>query len=184
MGLEFIENGDQGRLGLQQVLAGFDDQQVYPAIDQPGGLAAVSCVQFFEGDMSQRGQLGAGTHGAGHEAGVIRGREVFGHLLGQPGRLLIKGLVLVVQAILGQYHRGGAETVGLHHVASHFQEGCMQLAHHVGPGAYQDLVTTLVIPEVVQGQIEFLEIGSRGAIEDDHALSHEGQEGMIFGSQG
>ena len=60
----------------------------------------------------------------------------------------------------------------------------MQVAHHIGPGVHQDLVTTLVAPEVVQGQIAFLQIGAHGPVENDDALGQEGQKGIIFDGRG
>ena len=48
----------------------------------------------------------------------------------------------------------------------------MDPVHGVGPGDHQELVTALELgaPEVVGGELGQLEVGTHGAVEDDHPL--------------
>ena len=52
------------RLGLQQVLAGFDLHDVDPAIDQAERLFAVAVHEIIPGDVAERRELGAGANAA------------------------------------------------------------------------------------------------------------------------
>ena len=85
-----------------------------------------------------------------------------GQLPGPPG-----------QPVLGQYHRGRPEGVGLDHVAAHLEEGAVQLRDEVGTGLDEHLVAALEVgpAEVVRPEAEQLQAGAHGAVEDHHALA-------------
>jgi hypothetical protein len=78
--------GGESDLGLQQILAGLDQQHVHAALDQRLGLLAVGRGHGVVADVAQRGQLGRRPHGAGHKARLLRGRVLVGHLARQPRR--------------------------------------------------------------------------------------------------
>ena len=51
-------------LGLEEVLAGFDLEDIDAAFDQADGLLARPVDELVPGDVAEAGQLRAGTHGA------------------------------------------------------------------------------------------------------------------------
>src|SRR5207249_12135900 len=51
---------EDGRLDLEQVLRGLDDQQIDPAGEQSRGLLGEHLDEFAEADLPQRGVLGGG----------------------------------------------------------------------------------------------------------------------------
>ncbi len=75
-------------------------------------------------------------------------------------------------AVFGQDGSESPEGVGLDHVAPDLQEGAMDTVDHVGTGDHQQFVASLEIgaPEVVSGQTGQLQVGTHGAVEDDHPL--------------
>ena len=67
---------DHGRLGLQQVLAGFDLDRVHTAVDHGRDLGVVGVTQGDEVDVAQGRQLGARPDGTEHPvagAGLVGG---------------------------------------------------------------------------------------------------------------
>ena len=60
-----------GRLRLQQVLAGLDDQRVRAPAQQARGAELVGVAQLGEGDVAERGQLGARPHRAENPARAL-----------------------------------------------------------------------------------------------------------------
>ena len=92
--------------GLQQILAGFDQQHIDAAFDQGGGLLVVAGHHVVEGDVSERRQLGGRPDRSRHEARLVFGRK----LLRDFFRNLRRGDVdlrdLVLQIVLGQHHAG------------------------------------------------------------------------------
>ena len=71
---------DDGSLGLEQVLAGFDDQRVCAAGQQPGRVALVGVPQVGECDVTERGQLGARADRAEYPAKLTVSGGVVGCL--------------------------------------------------------------------------------------------------------
>ena len=165
--------GDHGRLHAQQVELGLDDEQVGPALEQAVGLHLVEVAQLGEADLAQRRRLGARADRAGHPPGVVRGREVGGHLLGHPRRRHVDLVGAVGQVVLGQRHAEGAEGVGLEHVAADLEVAGVQLGDDVGPGDGQQLVAALerIAPEVVGGEALGLQARAHAAVEDHHPLA-------------
>ena len=150
--------GGEGDLGLQQVLAGFDEQHVHAALDQRLGLLAIGGGHGVVADVAQRGQLGGGPDGAGHEARLFRGRVGVGHLARQPrgGQVQLAGTVL--KAVLGQHNARRAEAVGLDHVATGLKKRSMNPADHLRPRQRQQLVAPLLAPEILRGKVVLLHI--------------------------
>ncbi len=161
--------GGQGDLGLQQILAGFDDQHVHAALDQRLRLLAVSRGYLVVANVAQRGQLGSGPYGAGHETRLFRGRVGVSHLARQPrgGQVQLAGTIL--KAVLGQHNARCAECVGLDHVATGLQKRSMNPADHLRPRQRQQLVAPLLAPEILRGKVVLLHIRAHRAVIDQHA---------------
>ncbi len=51
--LERIEYADQSRLGLQDVLAGFEQQHIDAAFDKPERLLGIAGRHFVKADVSE-----------------------------------------------------------------------------------------------------------------------------------
>ena len=114
--------GGQSDLGLQQILAGLDQQHVHAALDQRLGLLAIGRGHGVVADVAQRGQLGGGSDGAGHKARVFKGREGVCHFARQlrGGKIQLPGAIL--QVVLGQHDAGRAKAVGLDNIAANFEK--------------------------------------------------------------
>ena len=164
---------DDGGLGLEQILDRLDDQEVDATVEQAPGRLLVAVALVGEGDLAERGDLGAGAERAGHPA-------VAGHVPGDAGRLQGQLTGPRRDAVFGQHPRQGAEAVGLDHVDPDVEERPVQVGHHVGPGVAQELVAPLHgrSAEVIRAQMAQLEVGPGGAVEDDHALAHGVEKGV------
>ena len=77
--------GDHGRLGLQQVHAGLDEEEVDAAFEQGRGLLLVGVAQLGEADVAERRQLRARPDRAGDVAGAPVGGVVVGDLASDAG---------------------------------------------------------------------------------------------------
>jgi hypothetical protein len=161
--------GGDGDLGLQQILAGFDQQHVHAALDQRLGLLAISRGHLVVADVAQRGQLGGGAHRAGDKAGLFRGRVLVGHRAGQTRRRQVQLAGAVGEAVLDQHDRVGAEAVGLDDVAAGLQEGGVNGADHLRPREHQQLVAPLMAPEILRREVVLLQIGAHRAVVNQHA---------------
>ncbi len=170
--------GDHRRLQAEQVVLGLDDEEVDATLEQAVHLHLVGVAEVGEGDVAEGRHLGAGPDRAGHEAGVVRGRDVVHDLAGQAGRGDVQLVGPVGEVVLGEGDGEGAEGVGLHHVAAHVEVGGVELADGVGPGDHEELVAALQVraTEVVGGEVEALEEGPRRPVVDDDAFVHEIEE--------
>ncbi len=159
-------------LDAQEVELRLDQEEVDAALEEAQRLFLVGVAELGVGDLPQGGELGSRPHGTGHPTGPFRGGELVAHRAGQLGRGAGQRPGPMRQPVLGQHDRGGAEGVGLGHVATNLVEGAVHLGHQVGPGLHQDLVAPLqvVAPEVVRAEPEQLEVGPHGSVEDQHAL--------------
>ena len=168
-----------GRLGLEEVEDGLDDDEVNAPGDEGGGLLLVGVAKVGVGDLAQGGELGArpmlpatqrGRSGVEKSSAAPRARGGGGqvelpHPVGLP--------------VLGQYRCERPEGVGLDDVASHLEERPVDPVHDVGPGHNQQLVAPLEVrsPEVVGGQAGQLQVGAHGAVEDHHTVGDRLQVG-------
>ena len=92
----------KGRLDLQHVLAGLDDEQVHIARQQSRRLLAEGGLHRVEIDVAQGGQLGSGSDRAGHKARLFGCAELLGYLTGEFGGPFVEGEGLILQAVFGQ----------------------------------------------------------------------------------
>ena len=79
---------------------------------------------------------------------------------------------LVLQVVLGQDDAGGAEGVGLDHVAADLEEGGVNVLDDVGTAEHKHFVVAFLAPEIVQLGLRSLDAGPHGAVVDDDALLH------------
>jgi nucleotide-binding universal stress UspA family protein len=163
--------GDERGLGLQEVLAGLDEDGVDAAREQPLDLGLVGVAQLGERDVPEGGQLGAGADRADDPARPV-GRAVVGRDLGrEPGPRLGELADAVGDAVLAEVAEVGAEGVGLDRVAAHVEVRRMHAPDDVGPRDVEDLVAALVALEVVEPEVGGLQHGAHRAVGDDDPLA-------------
>ncbi len=177
-------HAQDGRLRLQQVLAGLDDDRVGPARDEAAAALGVGIAQAGERLVAQRGQLRAGPNGAEHEPRLIRGRDLVGHLAGQHRRLLGELADPLRDAVLGEVGQVRAERVGLDRVRARREVGAVDRADHVRTGVVEDLVAAFEAREVVEHQVGGLQHGAHRAIGDDDPFGQGVQERASDGFDG
>ena len=163
-------NALQRCLDLQHVLAGFDDEQVDVASQQPFGLLGEGGFHRVEIDVPQGRQLGGGPHRAGYKAGLLGGGVGIRHLAGQFGSALVEGKGLIGDVVFRQHQGGGSEGVGLDHIGTHLQKLAMHGLHRIRAGEHQDFVAALQrwTAEVVGAQVHLLQRGAGGTVEHEH----------------
>ena len=141
---------DDGRLGLQQVLGGLDEDGVDPADGHAGDLLVIGVAESGVGDVAERRQLGARADRADHPAGPLGRRPRVRGLPGDPGARLGQLEDPVADVVLAEVGEVGAEGVGLDAVDADLEIGVVNGADDVGPGDVQDLVAALVALEVLE----------------------------------
>ena len=141
---------DHGGLDFQDVLAGFDQQQVRAAFDQSLRLLVEKIGQLVEGDVAQvgvgaAGQLAGGADAARHEArDAGLGGEAVTHAAGDLGRGPVDLQHALAQAVFAQGQAVGAEGIGLHRLRADGQEGGVDGLDHVRAGDDQIVVAAVV----------------------------------------
>ena len=133
-GLHGPAAGDHRRLGLQQVHAGLDDEQVDAALEQPPRLLLVGVAQLGEADVTERRQLGARADRAGHVAGRPSGAAARRPPPGDAGRGHVERVGLVGDPVLGEHGAERAEGGRLDHVDADGEEVVVHRGDDVGPG--------------------------------------------------
>ncbi len=165
---------DDGRLRLQQVVAGLDDQRVGAAPQQSLGVGLVGVAQFAERDVAERGQLRARAHGAEHPARAAgRGPAVGGHA-GHPGRGQRELPGPVGDPVLTEVAEIGAERVGGDAIRARFEVGLVDRGHDVRPGHVQYLVAAFITGEIIDAGLAGLEHGAHRPVGHHHSLGQCG----------
>ena len=161
------------RLGLEQVVAGLDEEQVDSAFEQPAGEHLVGVAKVDEADLAEGRKLRARPHAAGDIARAVRRRVAARDLLRQPGRGEGELLGALRDLVLGEHDRQGAERVRLDDVDANLQERAVQLLDDVRAREAQHLVATLerLAAEVVGAELAQLQVGARRSVIDDDALA-------------
>ena len=165
---------DHRRLDLQQVHARLDEEQVDAADEQPAGLLLVGVAQVGEADVAEARQLGARADRAGDVAGAAVGGVAVGDLAGDAGGGDVELVGLVGDVVLGEDGGEAAEAGRLDGVDADVEERRVHPGDDVGPGEAEHLVAPLErrAAEVVGREVETLDVGAEGAVEDDHPLVH------------
>ena len=172
---------EHGRLDLQQVLAGLDDERVGAAGEQPAAALGVGVAQPGEGRVAERraawcpgpteprtkrGRSGRATSrrrprgpaGAPFSASSrIRSAMSYSARL---GRFAPNVLVSTASAPASRYAR-------------------WMCAHDVGAGVVEDLVAALEPGEVVERQVGGLQHRAHRAVGEHHALGERVEEGGV-----
>ena len=86
----------------------------------------------------------------------------------------------VGDVVLGQHGAEAAEAGGLDGVDADVEEGGVHPGDDVGPGQAQHLVAAFegLPAEVVGREVETLDVGAEGAVEDDDPLVHRLEVGL------
>ncbi len=136
---------DDRRLGLQQVLAGLDDQRVGAAGDQAGGVAP---GRRRAASRRARGRGSAawcrGRSSRARSAGRSGVDAAVGDLAGEPGAGLGQLEDPVGDAVLAEVGRGWRRRCWSRRVGPGREVGVVDAADHVRPGDVEDLVAALV----------------------------------------
>ncbi len=152
-------DGDQRRLGVAGVLAGLDDEEVDPALEQPARLLGEARHQLVEGDAAgDADRLVGGAHGADDEARPIGGGELVAASHRELGGAPVELPRPVGQAVLGEHDRRAAEGVGLDEIGAGLEIGAVDIEDDIGPGHDEVLVAALELDaaEVLGSQISRL----------------------------
>ncbi len=107
-------------LDLKCVLAGFNQDCVYAAFNQATGLLCQSSFKAIVINIAQRGQLGAGAHGAQNIAGAAIGKA-FCSFARQYCGVLVDFPRFVCQTKFTQCDGGATKRIGFHHVCTGFK---------------------------------------------------------------
>jgi hypothetical protein len=170
--LECLAGAEHGRLDLEDVLGGLDDDQVRPAVDQAAGLLGEHVDELAERDPAQGRVVGgrqvAGrADRAGDEARVARrpARDL-GCLGVDLERVLAKPPLVELDA-------RALEGVGLDHLGPGLEHRRVHALDHVGTMQHQRLVALALEPTVVLArEVELLERGPHAAVEHDYAFAY------------
>jgi hypothetical protein len=175
-GLERLARAEDGRLDLQDVLRGLDDDEVDAAFEQALGLLGEDGHELAESDPAEgrvlgRRQVAGGADRAGHEA-VLADR-----VARDLGGLAVDLQRMVGQAPLLELDPGGLEGVGLDDLGARLDHRLVDALDDVGPVEHEGLVATAGKPVVVfEREVELLERGAHPAVEEDDAVAHGGEE--------
>ncbi|MCY1372972.1 hypothetical protein D9M69_602150 [compost metagenome] len=138
--LEHFLGGVDGRLGVQGVEDGFDQDDVDAAVEQPVELFDVGGAQFVEGDVASagivhigrdRGRLGLRAQRAGHETRLVRRAVGITGLARQPGGHQVQLVGQFRQVVVALGDRRGAEGIGLDDVGAGLEVLAVDLGDHV-----------------------------------------------------
>ena len=172
-----VVTGGEGDLGLEEVLAGFDEEDVDAAFDEGLGLLDVGGEHSVVGDVAERGELGGGADGAGDEAGLVGGGVFGGDAAGEAGGGEVEFAGALGDAELGEDEGGGAEGVGLDDVGAGGEVAGVDFADDVGAGDGEDFAAVFEAGVVlVDGESVVLDGGAHGAVVDDDTALQEIEE--------
>ncbi len=199
--LEGLLDGEERGLGVERVEDGFDQQGVAAALDQAERLLAVGVDELHVGDAARAGVVGVagnrgGAVGRAHRAGDealaarIRGDEFIADAAGEARGLDVEFRDDGLEVVIGLGNDLGVERVGLDDVGAGFEEAAVDGRDDVGAREDEDVAVALEVlgmlrkalaAEVGFGELELLEGGAHGPVDDDDALLQKRFEGMEGG---
>ena len=179
----------EGRLGVERVEDGLDQQDVGSAVQQSPRLIGVGfdelCESHFAGRGVRhvgrhRGRAVGGSHRTRHEAGFLRvaGREFVGRAAGRGRRRSRHFVGVRLQSVIGQRYGVGVERVGFDDVGPRLQVFDVDFAHRFGLRQGQQVVAPLeqrgplaepFAPVVLFCQSVLLDHGAEAAVEQQDA---------------
>lgn len=180
---------EDGRLGLEQVLGGLDDQGVRAAGDQALGVRLEAVAQRVEADVTEGRQLRTGADGAQHPPLTpVTAAELVGHLAGDAGARLGQPVHAVGDLVLGHGRVVGTEGVRLHAVHAHLEVGLVDGTDDVGASEVQNLVAALEVLEVLERRVLRLQHRAHRAVGHHDTLgervAERGDAGPVLGKLG
>ena len=186
---QHVEAGTDSALDLQDVLAGFEQQHVGPAVQQPADLGGVAGEHGVPVDVAQRDQLGARAEAADDESWAVRRGELVAGFSGRLGGQHVQLVHAVDQVLVFHGVQLGVEAVGLDGVAAGGEEALVDLLNDLGPGEQQHLGAVLAAEVVaVEVQVVALVDGrAHRAVQKQDAAVHffdEAAHGRCFGVGG
>ena len=154
--IEVAQDAGDGRLGVECVENGLDEQDVGPAVHQAACRLGVGIGQFVEGDVSitgvvdvgrDRGRLVGRAQRPGHESrpGRVAAFHLVAGLAGQLGRGHVHFVGQVLQTIVGLRNPVGVKRVGLDQIGSGLEIGQMDGANHIRACQHQQVIVALQV---------------------------------------
>ena len=171
-------NADDDGFDLQNVLGGFDEEQVHAAGDQRGGLLPEDVDQFGKGNIGELGiahggQFAGGAERPSHQA-LLPGflRVLVGQAAGQLRGGAVDGVHLVLQTVFSQSETVGAECVGFDHIHTGIQEGAVHGFDCLRGGDDQVIVTAVgaLAAKINSGEVELLQAGAHCPVKNQYFL--------------
>ena len=175
-----VLTGSQRYFSLQQILAGFDQQNIDAALNQRLNLFSIGLRHGVIGDVSYRGQLGGRTDRTGNEARLLRRGKLRGDFLRQFCGSKIQLAGFVCQLIFLQHDARGTECVRLDNIATYLQKTGVNAAYQVRSAEHEQLIAAFLIPIVVNRQGAILDTGAHGAVIDDHSFSQHFRKSLYW----
>ena len=177
LGLRAVNTLQPG-LDVDGVLAGFEQQHVGAALNQPGGLLVIIGGEFVKGQTTgHRDGSGSGPHRAGDESGPVgfTGRHVGGDLPGDCGALSVDAPGVFGQVVLAEHQGSRAKRIRFGDVGAGFKIVAVDFRDHVGPGDVQVFVATFVVgaAEVFRPQAPRLNLCSHRSVDDQNPTFQE-----------
>ena len=194
--LKVFIDGKQGRLGVERVENGFDQQHITAAFHQCLHLFKIRAAQFFKGDIAgpgvihiraDAGGFGCWPQGAHHKPGVLWRRIFVAGGTGQPRRGQVHLARQVAQVIVSLGDGGCAKGIGFNQVSPGSQIGFVDVPDHIGPGDAEQVAIVFDVFRVGRkaltavigfGQLEALDHGAHGPIQNGDAPGQQGRQGL------
>ena len=175
-----------GGFGLQEVLAGFDEEGVRAAVDEALGLQGERLLEVVVAGVAEAGELGARAHGAKDPAHASVCFFCCLSTLAGDGRTLAGELFdPVVDAVVGEVGPVRTEGVGFDGVDAGGEIGVVDVGEDVRSRVVEDLVAAFEAQEVLfKGQVPTLQHGAHRAVGNDDPVVHSVQEFLRAGRAG
>ena len=169
-----FEHADDGDLGLEQILRGFDQQNVDAAFDERGGL-------LFEGLRPWRRSRCAASDGSfvvgpidpATKRGLSLVENCCATSFASCAALTLISRTRSSEIELRQNDGGTAEGVGLDDVAAHAEEVGVDVTNDVGAAEHQNFAAIFLAPVIIQSGIARLDVGAHRAVVDDDTFLHD-----------
>ena len=163
------EGGAQGALDLEDVLRGFEEEDIGAAVEQAADLRGVAGVHGVPVDVAERDEFGARSHGADDEARAVGGGELFTRGAGNFGGGLVQLVYAVHEVLVLHGVQLRVEGIGLDAIGAGGEEVLVDALDDLGAGEQQDLGAVLPA-EVVAVEIEVGDVvdgGAHRAVEEE-----------------
>jgi hypothetical protein len=175
------EDGVDGGFEFEDVLDGFDDEDVGAAVDETADLIEEEIDDLLESVLTEHRVLGGGEEtggadGAGDEAGVSGGAVVLRDAAGEFGGGAIELVGLVAEAVFLQLDFAAAEGVGFEDVDAGVEVAGVDVFDDGGVDEDEVVVAALFAAVVFGSELEVEDGGAHGAVVDEDALAGEVEE--------